>query len=205
MKKIFILLVLLVASKLNAQDNLYPKEWSIEFNVGFTKPFRTMTPGYQTSDPTLYHIDLGTRYTVAPGFGLKADVGYDSFKNKPNTPEFSSKYIRFDIQGVIDLGYAFIIYDEPDPIGIFFHSGFGVSQLTSNTKTYNDKMINVIYGLTGTLRINKNIDLSGDISGLMHLKQGLTFDGRPNKSGTYGHFTGNMLTSTIGIIYTFRK
>jgi OOP family OmpA-OmpF porin len=204
MKKIFILLVLLVASKLNAQYNSYPKEWSIEFNVGFTKPFRTMTPGYQTSNPTLYHIDLGTRYTIAPGFGLKSDVGYDSFKNKPDTPEFDSKYIRFDIQGVIDLGYAFIIYDQPDPIGIYFHSGFGVSQLTSNVKTYNDKMINVIYGLTGTLKINKNIDLSGDISGLMHLKQGLTFDGR-TESGTYGHFTGNMLTSTIGIIYTLRK
>ena len=204
MKKIFILFVLLVASKLNAQDIRYYKEWSIEFNVGVTKPFRTMTPGYQTSDPTLYHIDLGTRYTIAPGFGLKADVGYDSFKNKPNTPEFSSKYIRFDIQGVVDLGYAFMIYDEPDPIGIFFHSGFGVSQLTSDVKTYNDKMINVIYGLTGTLKINKNIDLSGDISGLMHLKQGLTFDGR-TESGTYGHFTGNMLTSTIGIIYTLRK
>ena len=204
MKKIFILLVLLVASKLNAQDISYYKEWSIEFNVGFTKPFRTMTPGYQTSDPTLYHIDLGTRYTIAPGFGLKADVGYDSFKNKPDSPEFKSKYIRFDIQGVIDLGYAFIIYDEPDPIGIYFHSGFGVSQLTSNVKTYNDKMINVIYGLTGTLKINKNIDLSGDISGLMHLKQGLTFDGR-TESGTHGLFTGNMLTSTIGIIYTFRK
>jgi len=204
MKKIFILLVLLVASKLNAQYNSYPKEWSIEFNVGFTKPFRTMTPGYQTSNPTLYHIDLGTRYTIAPGFGLKSDVGYDSFKNKPDTPEFDSKYIRFDIQGVIDLGYAFIIYDQPDPIGIYFHSGFGVSQLTSNVKTYNDKMINVIYGLTGTLKINKNIDLSGDISGLMHLKQGLTFDGR-TESGTYGLFKGNMLNSTIGIIYTLRK
>jgi OOP family OmpA-OmpF porin len=203
MKKIFILLVFLVASKLNAQDS-YSKEWSIEFNVGFNKPFHTMTPGYQTSNPTLYHIDLGTRYTIAPGFGLKADVGYDSFKNKPDTPEFDSKYIRFDIQGVIDLGYAFIIYDEPDPIGIYFHSGFGVSQLTSNVKTYNDKMINIIYGLTGTLKINKNIDLSGDISGLMHLKQGLTFDGR-TESSTYGLFTGNMLTSTIGIIYTLRK
>lgn len=78
-----------------------------------------------------------------------------------------------------------MVYDEPDPIGIYFHSGFGVSQLTTNAKTYNDKMINVIYGLTGTLKINKNLDLRGDISGLMHIKQGLTFDGR-TESGTYG-------------------
>jgi hypothetical protein len=30
-----------------------------------------MTPGYQTSSPSFYHIDLGTRYTINPYIGIR--------------------------------------------------------------------------------------------------------------------------------------
>jgi OOP family OmpA-OmpF porin len=66
-----------------------------------------MTPGYQTSNPSFYHIDLGTRYTINP-HRYKGDIGYDKFTNKSNTKEFNSNYIRVNLQ---TLSYAFALYN----------------------------------------------------------------------------------------------
>jgi hypothetical protein len=49
--------------------------------------------------------------------------------------------------------------------------------IDNDSNTFKDKM-NLIYGFTGTLKVRKNISLSGDISSLMHTKQFENFDGR---------------------------
>jgi hypothetical protein len=41
-------------------------------------------------------------------------------------------------------------------------------QFDNDSNTYKDKMINLIYGFTVTLKVSENISLSGDISSLMH-------------------------------------
>jgi hypothetical protein len=41
------------------------------------------------------------------------------------------------------------------PIGILFHAGAGVSQFDNDSNTFKDKMINLIYGFTGTLKVSK--------------------------------------------------
>jgi hypothetical protein len=48
-----------------------------------------MTPGYQTSNPSFYHIDLETRYTINPYIGIRGD-GYDKFTNKSNTKNLTA-------------------------------------------------------------------------------------------------------------------
>jgi hypothetical protein len=50
--------------------------------------------------------------------------------------------------------------------------------LKQRFKHFKDKMINLIYGFTGTLKVSENISLSGDISSLMHTNQFENFDGR---------------------------
>lgn len=205
MNKAFLLLLLSIIMNLNAQNYRgHYKEWSIEFNMGLNKPYNTMTPGYETSNPNFYHIDLGTRYTINPYLGLKGDIGYDKFTNKSNTKEFNSNYIRVDLQAVADVGYALGLYDWAEPIGILFHAGAGVSQFDNDSNTFKDKMINLIYGFTGTLKVSKNISLSGDISSLMHMEQFQNFDGR-TRTDSNSALNNNLLTSSIGLIYFFRR
>jgi OOP family OmpA-OmpF porin len=170
--------------------------------MGLNKPYNTMTQGYFTSTPSFYHIDLGTRYTINPYIGIKADSGYDKFKNNYNSREFDSNYIRMDIQAVADIGYALALYNRADPVGILFHAGAGVSQLRSGTNQ--DKMINLIYGFTGTLKVSRNVSLSADISSLMHTKQSLNFDGR-TKTDAESALKNNLLNSSLGLIYFFRR
>ena len=38
--------------------------WSVELGAGFAKPARPMAPGYFTSTPSFYEVDLATRYRV---------------------------------------------------------------------------------------------------------------------------------------------
>lgn len=206
MRKIFFLLLFSVMLNLNAQSCFCKDdydEWSIEFNVGVNKPFKTMTVGYFTTNPSLYHIDLGARYTFNPYIGIKADIGYDSFKNKDNSADFNSNYLRLDIQAVTDVGYGLGIYDSKSPISVLFHAGAGLSQLNINDSNNKDSMINLIFGFTGTLKISKKISLSGDLSSLMHAKQSLNFDG--NGSTDSNALKTNLLTSSVGIIYYLRR
>lgn len=203
MKKIIFLLFLTLIGKVSAQKYRGDyNEWSIEFNAGLNKPYHTMSSGYATTSPNLFHIDLGTRYTINPFIGIKADFGYDSFKNKNNTLHFKTDYIRFDIQAVGDVGYTLGLYDRPIPFGILFHAGTGVSQFTTDIDRMKERMVNFIFGFTGTYEISNNVTLAGDISNLLHLRQETNFDGRSSNSAS--SLNGNLLTSTLGIIYYFR-
>jgi hypothetical protein len=65
-------------------------------------------------------------------------------------------------------------------------------------------MINLIYGFTGTLKVSENISLSGDISSLMHTKQFENFDGR-TRTDSNSALKNNLLTSSVGLIYFFRR
>jgi hypothetical protein len=78
----------------------------------------------------------------------------DKFTNKSNTKEFNSNYIRVNLQAVADVGYALNLYNRADPIGILFHAG-AEFQFDNDSNTFKDKMINLIYGFTGTLKVSK--------------------------------------------------
>ena len=205
MKKLFLLLLLVFQFNLNAQEYRGDyQEWSLEFNVGVNKPFNTMTPSYFTSSPSFYHVDLGTRYTFTPYIGIKADLAYDKFKNSNDSQLFETNYTRFSVQAVTDVGYALGLYNKAERVGILFHAGAGLSQFKSDSNNKKDKLINVIYGLTGTLKISNNISLSADVSSLMHGKQILNFDGTTETASKSG-LKNNLLNSSLGLIYFFRK
>lgn len=205
MKKTFLLFLLLFMLNVSAQEYRGDyQEWSLEVNIGVNKPYNTMTAGYFTANPSFYHVDLGTRYTFNPYIGVKADLGYDKFKNSKDSQVFETNYTRFSVQAVTDVGYALGLYNKAERVGILFHAGAGVSQLKSDANNKKDKLINVIYGLTGTLKISNNISLSADVSSLMHGKQILNFDGT-TETGSESGLKNNLLNSSVGLIYFFRR
>jgi len=184
-------------------DQEYNK-WSIELNGGVNKPTRAMTPGYTTESLNFFHGDLGVRYMFNPKFGLKLDVGYDQFKEKKDTPDFESRYVRASLQGVINVGRALNFETWTNTIGLLAHGGFGVSQISTETGFGGqDYMAHGIAGLTGQIRLSDRVALTGDLTGIINGRQNWNFDGMGNT--TTGSFDGILLNASVGLTFYLGK
>ncbi|MFB9109823.1 OmpA family protein [Flavobacterium gyeonganense] len=183
-------------------------KWSIELNGGLTKPARALTPGYYTEFFNLnsFHADLGVRYMFNPKFGLKLDFGYDQFQNSDNNGslDFKSRYIRTDLQGVINLGRALNFETWTNTFGLLVHGGLGASQLASKTGfDGEDYMINGILGLTAQVRLSDRVALTGDLTGIVHAQQNWNFDGMG--SAPTGVFDGGLVNASLGLTFYLGK
>ncbi|MBW1655842.1 OmpA family protein [Flavobacterium quisquiliarum] len=179
-------------------------KWSIELNGGVNKPTRAMTPGYTTESANFFHGDLGVRYMFNPKFGLKLDVGYDQFKEKKNTPDFESRYVRASLQGVVNVGRALNFETWTNTIGLLAHGGFGVSQISTETGFGGqDYMAHGIAGLTGQIRLSNRVALTGDLTGIVNGRQNWNFDGMGNT--TTGSFDGVLLNASVGLTFYLGK
>ncbi|SFD80001.1 OmpA family protein [Flavobacterium phragmitis] len=179
-------------------------KWSIELNGGVNKPTRAMTPGYTTESANFFHGDLGVRYMFSPKFGLKLDVGYDQFKEKKNTPDFESRYVRASLQGVVNVGRALNFETWTNTIGLLAHGGFGVSQISTETGFGGqDYMAHGIAGLTGQIKLSNRVALTGDLTGIVNGRQNWNFDGMGNT--TTGSFDGVLLNASVGLTFYLGK
>ncbi|CAM3527803.1 OmpA family protein [Flavobacterium chungbukense] len=179
-------------------------KWSLELNGGVNKPTRAMTPGYTTESANFFHGDLGVRYMFNPKFGLKLDVGYDQFKEKKDTPDFESRYVRASLQGVVNIGRALNFETWTNTIGLLAHGGFGVSQISTETGFGGqDYMAHGIAGLTGQIRLSNRVALTGDLTGIVNGRQNWNFDGMGNT--TTGSFDGVLLNASVGLTFYLGK
>ncbi|QSW89458.1 MULTISPECIES: OmpA family protein [Flavobacterium] len=179
-------------------------KWSIELNGGVNKPTRAMTAGYATESLNFFHGDLGVRYMFNPKFGVKLDVGYDQFKEKKNTPDFESRYVRASLQGVINVGRALNFETWTNTIGILAHGGFGVSQISTETGFGGqDYMAHGIAGITGQIKLSNRVALTGDLTGIINGRQNWNFDGMGNT--TTGSFDGILLNASVGLTFYLGK
>ncbi|WP_276380405.1 OmpA family protein [Flavobacterium sp. H4147] len=179
-------------------------KWSIELNGGVNKPTRAMTTGYATESLNFFHGDLGVRYMFNPKFGVKLDVGYDQFKEKKNTPDFESRYVRASLQGVINVGRALNFETWTNTIGILAHGGFGVSQISTETGFGGqDYMAHGIAGITGQIKLSNRVALTGDLTGIINGRQNWNFDGMGNT--TTGSFDGILLNASVGLTFYLGK
>ena len=185
-------------------DKLAYNKWSIELNGGVNKPTRAMTAGYATETLNFFHADLGVRYMFNPKFGVKLDVGYDQFKERDNTPDFESRYVRTSLQGVVNIGRALNFETWTNTIGILAHGGFGVSQISTETGFGGqDYMGHGILGLTGQIKLSNRVALTGDLTGIVNGKQNWNFDGMGNT--TTGSFDGVLLNASVGLTFYLGK
>jgi OOP family OmpA-OmpF porin len=204
MKKIVITLAFalsLMHAKAQTENNTTTSynKWSVELDGGFNKPQRPFTSGnYYTSRINPYTVDLGVRYMLNNKFGLKADVGYNSFTGQNNSSiDFDSKYYRVDLQGVANLGRIMNFETWTNTFGLLGHAGFGVGRLENKDLHVKDNVGNFIAGLTGQIRLSDRFALTGDISTIVNAYQDHTFDGGAltNSRG----FSGLLFTGTAGL------
>lgn len=156
-----------------------------------------MMENYFTSTPSFWVGDLGVRYMFNNKFGLKADVGYNSFTGKNNSIDFDSKYYRADLQAVANLGRIMNFETWTKTIGLLGHAGFGVAQLENKDLHVKDRMGNFIAGITGQIRLTDRLALTGDFTTIVNASQDYTFDcGCPVESRG---FNGVLFNGTVGI------
>ena len=205
MKKI--ILTLVFASAITTMSAQTEKEksteidfnkWSIEIAGGVNKPQEPMTPGYFTSTPSPFVVDLGVRYMFNNKFGLKADVGYNSFQPKKESIDFDTKYYRANLQAVTNLGRVMNFETWTNTIGLLGHAGFGYAQLRNENDDIQDKMGNFIAGVTAQVKLTNRLALTGDFTTIMNFSQSTAFDGASLTPEARG-FSGNLFTGTVGL------
>ena len=200
MKKVVMTLAFALAlTGVHAQtesNNTFNK-WSIDLGAGFNKPQRPFNDEYYTNTISPWTGDLGVRYMLNNKFGLKADFGYNSFTAKDNSIDFDSRYYRFDLQAVANLGRIMNFETWTKTIGLLGHAGFGYAQLRSDNFKGADEMGNFIAGVTGQVRLTDRIALTGDFSTILNASQDRTFDGAyvPGNRG----FSGLIFNGTVGL------
>lgn len=196
MKKILLITSMMAASCLfvqeaSAQD--YNK-WSIEAAGGMHKPVRPMAKGYYTDTPSFAQFSLGTRYMFNNRFGLKLDLGYNSFKEGDGSSAYKSNYYRGTLQGVANLGSILKFETWTNSLGVLLHAGAGYSQLKPKEpidRANTDQMLNFIAGITPQVKLGNRVALNLDASIIGHVRQNYTFDGtkKTNTRGFNGYFT----------------
>ncbi len=207
MKKVVLLVVFAsFLTTVNAQEeesttkNFDYNKWSIELNAGFTKPTEPFTVGAYTERLAPLHVDLGARYMLSPKFGLKVDVGYDSFENADGSQlEFESKFYRINLQGVANLRSIFEFDHWTSSIGLLAHAGLGYSMLDNDNMEEEDKMLSFMAGLTAQLKLSDRVALTGDFTAINTLKQQYTWDGALYSSSRRGLEDNYIFNASIGI------
>ncbi|WP_426090492.1 OmpA family protein [Flavobacterium sp. DSR3-2] len=204
MKKIILTLVFASAiTTMSAQtetvkstENDYNK-WSIEIAGGVNKTQRPMTAGYFTSTPSPFVADLGVRYMFNNKFGLKADLGMNSFEGKNNSIDFDTKYYRADLQAVANLGRIMNFETWTNTLGLIGHAGFGLAQLEDQNSALKDRMGNFIAGVTGQIKLSNRIALTGDFTTILNAAQDAAFDAASTRSAR--GFSGILFNGTVGL------
>ncbi|TDE04432.1 OmpA family protein [Flavobacterium sandaracinum] len=205
MKKIIFSLVFgATISTMNAQmepeksSEMDYNKWSIEVAGGVNKPQQPMTPGYFTSTPSAFVADLGVRYMFNNKFGLKADIGYNSFQAKKESIDFETNYYRANLQAVTNLGRILNFETWTKSIGLLSHTGFGYAQLRNQDNDIQDKMGNFITGVTGQVKLSNRLALTGDFTTIVNFSQGTAFDGASLTPEARG-FQGILFNGTVGL------
>ncbi len=206
MKKLSLLFAfLLVAAMTKAQtQNDYQdyNHWSIEAQVGLTKPTRPIQSGY-TTNFDFFAGDLGVRYMINELFGLKATVGYNKFESKSSSPKsFETTQVRGDLQGVANIGTLLGFRSWTNTFNLLAHTGVGFGQLKGKkpVKSESDGIGYVAFGLTPQIRLGDHFALTADGSIYGNFRQDINWNGAKINHPKSG-FNGNNFNFTIGLTY----
>lgn len=208
MKKIVLSMAVLVSSFgiLNAQEQETEKKssaynkWSLELNAGLTKPVNPFSMGAYTERVAPLHADFGVRYMLNNKFGLKLDAGFDTFEGAGDSAvDFESKFYRFSLQGVVNLGRLMNFEDWTNTIGLLGHAGLGYSMLDNDNLSKNDQMINFIAGLTGQVKLSEKFVLTADFSAINTMEQNVTWDGTFISTPRRGFEKNFIFNASVGV------
>jgi len=203
MKKPLFIISILATSLSFSQEKNAANKFSIDFNFGLNKPTSSFTSGY-TNKLNIYHTDLGLRYMLNTKCGFKIDAGIDNFKSTVANYNFNTNYLRFSLQGIINIG-SLVGFNE-SKFGLLLHGGAGSGSLGNNKIGVGkgiDDMINVTVGITPQFRVSNKIALNLDLSYISNIYQDHRFDYKSTNSSR--GFDGNMFNASIGLSYYLGK
>ncbi len=205
MKK-FILSTLLAGTLVYSSKAQEFNKWSLEVTTGLNKPMAPLTGGFYSPFLHFGHVDFGFRHMLNEKFGVKIDYGFGSFSEATNSASFQTKYYRFNVQGVTNLGRMMNFETFSRKFGMLFHAGVGGGVVNPEENLYNDfedDVYSLIFGLTPQIKLSNKLALVGDISTILNGRQSVSFDGesaiRPGiGNGFYGP-SATWWTGTLGI------
>ena len=202
MKKniLLIFFVVIIVIDCNAQERTKTStvfnRWSIEGNIGLTKPYLNFSSGYWAGTPDFLAGEVGVRYMLNEFFGLKIDFGYNQFSNQENSHEFSTDEYRVDMQGVVNVGRVLKFENWTHTFNVLAHGGLGVGKINYDQATSAEDYVgNVIGGLTGQIKLSPRVAMNLDFSTFSNIRQNLSFNGAQANSK---HF-GVVFNTTVGL------
>jgi OOP family OmpA-OmpF porin len=166
---------------LGINQNLYGQKKnngsSVEFAFGSSNAVHPFTLGYRSPTFGLFHAELGYRQMLNELVGYKITAGYDKIGNATDgsSIEFSSNYIRFSFQGVVDMGQVLRFRDFTRRFTILVHGGPGFSNLW-NDAGQSGSMLNLTAGIVPQLKLSDKFRVFADFTRVRHVYQQVTFD-----------------------------
>jgi outer membrane protein OmpA-like peptidoglycan-associated protein len=179
-------------------------KWSIELAGGFNNITKSMTDGQTTALASPFVADLGVRYMFSNKFGLKADFGYNNFKDAGISGEYDLRYYRTNLQAVANLGRIMNFETWTNTVGLLAHTGFGLGFLeNSKGGAYiqsNNEKVNFIVGITAQIKLSERIALTADFTTIRSASIDPTATPfNPVVSGVQRGFNGEIYNGTVGI------
>ena len=133
MRKLLLGLVLVCCChfQLNAQKNNIANNnfdhWSIDVGAGIHQINSTLSEGY--SSDVLMQTSFGVRYMFNQKFGLRLDLGSNSFSDSGNSLPFQSNLYRASLEGVLNVGNILNFQTFTKRFNLLAHVGGGFSSV----------------------------------------------------------------------------
>jgi OOP family OmpA-OmpF porin len=175
MKKIILTSGLLLTTLVSAQESY--NKFSLDLGLGVNRAYRYQGAAVGTNFPT---FNFGVRYMANNYFGVRLLAGFDQFKNVKDVPanqEFTTNNLRFNLEGVANLGRMMHFETFTSRFGLLAHGGPGgafVSQKTPLDRK--ERVLNMNIGITALVRLNDRFTFQADMSTLFNIRQHRTFD-----------------------------
>ncbi len=177
MKKIYFGVLFTLVSLLSNAQEFSP--WSVDLGAGIHRLGSTISAGRNAA--ILGQGNFGVRYMFNERFGVRLDLGYNSFSESAGIP-FKSNYYRASIESVINVGNILHFDSWTERFNILGHAGLGAASLNVTEPADNggDFMIPLSFGLTPQFKLSERIGLFLDFSSFIHFGQDDNVDGGAN-------------------------
>ncbi len=184
-KKVLLGLLLTCCYQLNAQEKNSTKQqfdhWSLDLGGGMHQIGSPLSDGYTPN--ILFQGSLGVRYMFNEKFGLRLDLGYNSFSEVDDTSlPFKSNLYRATIEGVVNLGNVLNFQTWTKRLNLLVHAGAGFSSLNVVEPIDNGGQLitHLSIGITPQFKISNRFSLFLDMSEFFNYGQTDNFDGGKN-------------------------
>jgi hypothetical protein len=197
---LFVLVIIGFTAQAQGLDGNF-NQLSLEGAYGMSIPlnYSSSVPGNNFN--SVSHFDGGIRYMLMQDWGIKGMISYDKFTG--NDANLGMQSIVLDAQAHYNLGKAIgLVHGTKEKVGLFLHSGFGLSINKSVPYNMTEHSGVYILGLSPLFKISDHFALSTDLSYKLTLKQHMHFDGTFFEIPTVTNNNTSQISLTVGgIIY----